>query len=58
VSGAQFWNGTADTLKAKPTSTKTMPSDGDGFWPNFLATCVADLARRVEPVPPKMSDMP
>src|SRR6476620_10897937 len=31
VSGAQVWNGTADTLKANPTMQKTMPSVMSGF---------------------------
>src|SRR6266508_4944242 len=33
VSGAHVWNGTAEILNAKPTSTNTMPSVTIFWWP-------------------------
>src|SRR3977135_2061721 len=57
VSGAHVWNGTADTLNAKPTTENTMPSVTMGFVP--VAAKLAEMSRStVVPVTPKINDIP
>src|SRR3954453_18241550 len=57
VSGAHVWNGTADTLKANPTTQKITPSvtiAGVSPCPSAAPMSVST----VEPVTPKISDIP
>ncbi len=52
VSGAQVWNGTAETLKPKPTSTNTMPRAATGVSPKAPSICSPMPDSSVVPVPP------
>jgi len=52
TSGVQVWNGTAATLKPRPTTTRTMPARRMLFGTWFWARNVAISDRRVEPVAP------
>ncbi len=58
MSGAQVWNGTAETLNAKPITMKRMPTTtmADGASPPSSAAPIS--VRTVEPVTPKISDIP
>ena len=52
MSGAQVWNGTADTLKAKPTMTNTMPSVMNGTLDGSAADLGPDVGEQGAPVTP------
>ena len=58
VSGAQVWNGTAETLKAKPMSTKRIPTVTIGSASGLPPTTMPISASRVSPVNPNTSDIP
>ena len=51
VSGAHWWNGTAETLNAKPTMMRKMPAVRTGVVPPAL-TLTAMSPRIVVPVTP------
>src|SRR5262249_52749905 len=59
ASGVHIWNGTADTLNAKPTSSRPIASCciavGDAVWP---PTNDAMRARSVDPVTPYANAIP
>src|SRR3954451_8850021 len=56
VSGAHVWNGTAETLKAKPTTQNTMPSVTIGLV--VLPSDAPMSVSNVVPVTPYSNDMP
>src|SRR5881394_1888009 len=57
VSGAHVWNGTADTLNAKPATTNTMASVTIGIdWPVEMVLPMS--TSKVLPVTPNSSDIP
>jgi hypothetical protein len=58
VSGAHEWKGTAETLKAKPTTMKKMPTVTSSRLPLAPPNRWLISVRRVVPVAPKTSDMP
>src|SRR3954470_8481799 len=57
VSGAQVWNGTAETLKAKPTMMNTTASTTMGVSPD-VCTEAAIRVNTVEPAWPERRLMP
>ena len=58
TSGAQVWNGAADTLNPNPATTNTMPRvTTDTEAPPAVTTELISV-RRVEPEMPNSSDIP
>ena len=57
MSGAQVWNGTADTLKANPMTTSTTPRVMNGVE-SGRAIDPPMSVRSVLPDAPNSSDMP
>jgi hypothetical protein len=52
VSGAQNWNGNAETLKANPTTTNRIAARARFVVPEGVARRWAITVSRVEPVTP------
>ena len=53
-----MWNGTADTLNAKPTITNTIASVAIGCAVIDPSSSAPIVESRVDPVTPYSSDMP